>query len=123
MRRVTLAVIGLLLLPACGHRAPTRSGLLTREQFVSTYVALRKARAQATSKQDFVARRERVLGQRGVTSEQMRVFVRAHGDDLRYMRGVWEEIGERLEPKEEPKPDSLPPRPPTPTRSSTAASS
>ncbi len=91
---------------------------------MQTYVALREARVAATSPADFERRKAAILREHGASPEALRDFVRRHADDVMFMRGVWEEIGDAVDAFEEGRPGedsaaaSL-----TPTRSSTAASS
>ena len=83
-------------LGACAESAePT--GVLDREAFIATWVELRTA-ALRTGDPIPVAERARVLGERGVTEEEMLGFAEAHGDDPRYMAEVWTEIENRMRP-------------------------
>lgn len=90
----TLVVAGLL---ACssGSAAPEVE-TVGREAFIEAYVALRtvglRAPQQLLSEED----RERILSEHGVTQEELFTFIEVHGEEVEYMRDVWNEIEERL---------------------------
>lgn len=85
---------------ACGGREPASTeAAITREQFVETYVALRRI-AGDTAVVDSL--RTVVLAEHGVTEEELRNFVVDRGEHPEELASVWEEIFRRLE---EPEPD------------------
>lgn len=73
---------------------------VTREQFVSAVVALREAEREAveldTPEERFEERKSEILGEHGVTEDQLRAFLLAHEGDVRYLEAVWDTINERL---------------------------
>ncbi len=68
-----------------------------RETFVATYVDLRVAALTAPGDTLGEEVRTRILAEHGVTEEQLLAFVERHGEDLQFMRGVWDEVETRLD--------------------------
>jgi type IV pilus biogenesis protein CpaD/CtpE len=98
--RLLAAALAALLL-GCGDSAAPE-GVIDREVFIATWVDLREI-ARTTGDPIPEAERTRVLGENGVTEDQLLGFVAAYGDDPRYMAEVWTEIEARQRP---PAPDS-----------------
>lgn len=86
-----------LLAAACGRAPSTAGGGLDRETFVATYVELRAAAVRQGTAELSDAARTEVLTRMGVTEEELIAFVEAHGEDVDFMRAVWDEVEGRLE--------------------------
>jgi hypothetical protein len=68
-----------------------------RDIFVATYVELRATAVRnASGKLDPEERRE-ILARHGVTEESLLAFAREHGEDVSFMRAVWDEVETRLD--------------------------
>jgi hypothetical protein len=94
VRRWSLLLPALLV--ACGVGTDP-AGVIDRETFIATWVDLRTA-AQTAGEPLPAADRDRVLGEHGITEDQLLGFAEAHGGDPRYMAEVWTEIEGRLRP-------------------------
>lgn len=100
--RHALVVSLLLALPwvlaagACSSEAPVRETAIDRETFISTWIDLREAALRSPRGDLAAPQRERILAEHGVTPEEMEEFARIRGADADYMRGVWEEVEERM---------------------------
>jgi len=70
---------------------------LDREDFIATYVELRAAVIRSESHELSDEERARILSDHGVTEQEFLDFVEIHGDDVAFMRGVWDEIEARLD--------------------------
>lgn len=70
--------------------------VLDRETFISTYVELRTVAIRAGVEAILPEQRARVLEHAGVTEEELLEFVGVHGVDPAFMRGVWDDVEERL---------------------------
>lgn len=99
-RCLVLLALVLLLAPACGDDGSAAPDgpveTIDRQTFVATYVDLRLATLRDTSDTITPAERERVLRHHGVTREDLLGFVEIHGDRVEFMRGVWDEVDERI---------------------------
>jgi hypothetical protein len=95
-RTLATAALVLGMLGACGTEADP-AGVIEREVFIATWVDLRAAALVAGDPLP-EPERERVLGERGVTEEELLGFAEAHGDDPRFMAEVWTEIESRMRP-------------------------
>jgi hypothetical protein len=88
-----------LLALACGGGAsePADGGGLDRETFITAYVDLRSAaiRGEGTWLND--ADRTSILSRHGVTEDQLLAFAELHGQDVEFMRAVWDEVEARLD--------------------------
>ena len=94
---------------ACGgDGGGADAAAIDRDTFVATYVDLRRASLDAGGGAIEAAERERILGEHGVTEEDLLRFADVHGPDVTYMRGVWDEVQARLEPPSPPA-DTAPP--------------
>lgn len=67
-----------------------------RETFVSVWVDLRLAALAAPTRRLDPETRERIVQRRGTTEEELLAFVEAHGRDIAYMEGVWQDVEERM---------------------------
>jgi len=88
-----------LLAGACGGGAPgpAEEGGLDRETFIAAYVDLRTGAIRSEGRQLGDADRTSILSRHGVTEDQLMAFAELHGDDVEFMRGVWDEVEARLD--------------------------
>lgn len=70
---------------------------ISKEAFISTYVALRAVSLLEPNQLPADSDRDRVLEEHGVTQEDLLLFAEVHGGDVDYIETVWNEIEERLE--------------------------
>lgn len=94
MRAAVLLVLSALL-AACG---PSDPPTIDRETFVTVYVELREAALRTPGGVIEPAARDEVLARHGLSEQDLVTFAEVHGDNVRYMAGVWREIEARLEP-------------------------
>lgn len=88
-----------LLALGCGVTEPDREKrgrALSSEEFVAIYVELRRAEREASTAEEFEARKQEVLARHGTTPERLIEFVQAHGRDVRSMAEVWDSIEAKL---------------------------
>ena len=91
--------LGAWALLACGGdgaAAPDPS-VLPDETFITAYVELRAAALAQPDRTLLDEDRARVLREQGVTEDELLAFVETHGDDVEYMRAIWDEIERRLD--------------------------
>lgn len=86
-----------LLVAACGRAPAPAGGGLDREAFIATYVELRATAVRRGTAELSDADRSEVLARMGVTEEALLAFVEAHGEDVDFMRSVWDEVEGRLD--------------------------
>jgi hypothetical protein len=99
MNRVLVGILSATLL-SCGAGAETTG--MTSDSFIEVMVELRRTANQAAGDTiAFVARREQILLEAGITEEQLREYVEAHGRDVEHMARIWEAINTRLADLEE----------------------
>jgi hypothetical protein len=96
----------ILFAAACGDDgSPAQPGdTIDREHFIATYVDLRVTALSGEGRELTDDERARVLSEHEVTEEQLLAFAEAHGEDLPYMKEVWNEVELRLDaerPREE----------------------
>ena len=101
---LALAVGGLLA--ACGDGAD--ADLISRAEFVDTYVDLRVAALGGEGDTITDSARAVVLERHGVSEEDLLDFASAHGGDLVFMRGVWNDVEARLDSVPMVRSDTLP---------------
>jgi hypothetical protein len=95
MKCKTLVMLAAALLAACG--AGSGAPGLTDERFVTVVVELRRAAAETRGNPGaYPARRDSILQAAGVTEDQLRAYVDAHGGDLRHMAEIWADVNRRL---------------------------
>lgn len=84
---------------ACGGEGTTSAGasVQDREAFIATYVDLRTAVIRGESHVLSDADRATILAEHGMTEEDLTRFAEVHGEDLNFMRGVWDDVEERLD--------------------------
>ncbi|MHC4925459.1 MAG: hypothetical protein ACYTG4_15490 [Planctomycetota bacterium] len=101
LRRVfgLIPILSVALSIACagGGAAPPDSTLIDNESFVATYVALRVAALTGDDRSIDEEGREAVLREQGVSEEDLLAFVEFHGDDVDFMREIWDEVERRLD--------------------------
>lgn len=94
------ALLALLLaLGACGGdaAAPAPETGIARETFIATYVDLRAATIRAHTVEIPDQDRAEILARHGVTEDDLLAFAEAHGEDVAYMRRVWDEVEARMD--------------------------
>jgi len=87
------AAVVALAAAGCGPEAPET---IDREVFVQTYVALREAELRSPGAVIPDAARDSILGEKGVSDEDLVAFAEVHGGDPVFMEGVWTEIQNRI---------------------------
>lgn len=97
--RRTLVLVALVLALAglgsgCEEAPVTR---VDRETFVQAYVEIRAAALEMEDTQPTEGMRQEILSRYGVTAQDLVDFVEVHGEDVQYMRDLWDEIEVRLE--------------------------
>ncbi|MGD8321060.1 MAG: hypothetical protein PVJ02_11405 [Gemmatimonadota bacterium] len=97
-----IAWVLLVLLALVGgcRKGPTRTsdaGGIDRDTFISTYVDLRTATIRARPDSLDPQVRAGILKEHGVTADQLLRFVQAHGEDVGYMRDLWDDVEKRLD--------------------------
>ncbi len=85
-----------LLAAACDSGAPAPADDLGRELFVDAYVELRLAAMRSPDGVIPAGERDRVLAELGSSEDGMLAFVDVHGEDLEFMKVLWEEIADRI---------------------------
>lgn len=101
-----LAALALLVLggaPGCEEAETTA---VDRETFVRAYVEIRAAALETEDAEPTEALREEILGRYDVTARDLVEFVEAHGEDVQFMRELWDDIEVRLEVDSLPRADS-----------------
>jgi hypothetical protein len=98
--RLLGAVLAAVLVPAActgDAAAPQGTSTVDRETFISTYVALRTAAIRNEGHEVEEGERASILARGGISEEDLMGFVDAHGTDVAFMRGVWDEVEARLD--------------------------
>jgi len=97
LRALALALT--LAATSCGGETstPSAQGGLDRETFVATYVDLRAVAIRSDSFAITDAQRATILSRHGVTEETLLGFAEIHGEDVSFMRSVWDEVEARLD--------------------------
>jgi len=98
MRKLA-ALTAILLFVGCGGDSagpPTGSDAIDRELFVETMVELRMDALDNTPMVITEQEKAEILEERGLTEEDLRDFVEAHGKDLLFMRDLWADIEARV---------------------------
>lgn len=72
-------------------------GAVDRETFVATYVDLRATAVRSETGTLDAAQRREILARHGATEEGLIAFAEAHGEDVAYMKGVWDEVETQLD--------------------------
>jgi hypothetical protein len=92
---LSLAAV-LLMLVGCEQLRSDPSGM-SRQDFITTMVELRRARKTTKAPAAYEAEKSRVLARHGTSAAALEEFVRVHGEDPTYMSAVWDSIANRLE--------------------------
>ena len=99
MKKLSVLTVALLL-AACGGESsgpdPAAADAIDRELFVETMVELRMEALDNTPMVITEQEKAEILGERGLTEEDLRVFVETHGKRLEYMRDLWADIEARV---------------------------
>jgi hypothetical protein len=84
---------------ACGRDGPVRAakGGIDRETFIATYVDLRAVTIRGDSFAISDAQRAEVLARNGVTEAELLAFAELHGENVPFMRSVWDDVEARLD--------------------------
>ena len=98
-RAAAIPLAAVLALSACGGGTPSSgaAGGLDRETFIRTYVDLRTEAVQAGTPELGEEARTRILERHGVTEEALMGFIEIHGEDVDFMRALWDEVEVRLD--------------------------
>ena len=93
-----LALIGAVGLVGCA--ADDEPRLISREEFVEAYVALRLAALEESGGSERTPispeARERTLAEQGVTEEELLRFAEIKGGDVVYMKELWRDVERRM---------------------------
>lgn len=100
--RNPVVVASLFALVSCGPSAP--EDLIDRETFVDAYVELRVAALDTDSQRVAASDRDSILDRNGISGDDLLRFVEFHGEDLEFMRDVWNDVELRLDRPPEPTP-------------------
>lgn len=86
------------LATACGDAGTeATTSTLSAERFVEVYVDLRVAALRESDGVLTPEDRERILGEHGLTEEDLLSFAEVHGADAIFMRGVWDSVEVRYQ--------------------------
>jgi len=101
-RILQATLLCLILLPALlsgcdAQRGDGEAPTLDRERFVTVYVELRVAALRRDSPGLSDEEREEILRRYGVTEEQLMEFAERNGEEVSYMRDIWDEVESRLD--------------------------
>lgn len=94
--RLTAALFLLASVVGCGDSEPVYEAPVDRETFIATYVDLRLSALGTPDGVISEAERTRVLGEYGVTGDDLEGFAQAWGSDPAAMKAIWEEVQRRL---------------------------
>jgi len=87
-----------VLLGGCEDRVPTSrdEATIPRERFIETMVQLRVAAIRTQVGLVTEQERDRILGEQGVSEEELRQFADVHGTDVPMMEALWTEVERRI---------------------------
>lgn len=88
-----LAAVVVVTGAAC---APEEASTISRETFIEVFVELRIAALDRDDADVPSAERDRILGEHGITADDMVTFAEVRGRDTAFMAAVWNEIEQRL---------------------------
>ena len=94
--RVALFVAAFMVVACGGDAPPVAPDSISTEAFIEAMVALRTSPLIGTSGFLPQGEPERILGERGLTPDDIRRFVEAHGADVPMMTDVWTQIESRV---------------------------
>ena len=92
-----LIVVVLTAAAACGSGGTGTGDSIDAEAFIQTFVDLRVSALDTDSQRLAPRDREAILSEHSVTAEDLTHFANAHGDDLEFMREVWNEVELRMD--------------------------
>lgn len=92
-----LLLMASLLAPGACERGSGDREQLSREEFVATYVELRRAEIDAASPADFQERKAAIMERYETSGEELLAFIEAHSDDVAYLAALWDSVQARLE--------------------------
>lgn len=92
-----LGALVVTLAAACGSGTGDSPDSIESEVFIQTYVDLRTSALDTDSQRLAPVDRETILREHSVTVEELTHFAKSHGDDLDFMREVWNEVELRLD--------------------------
>ena len=97
--RASVLAALVVLFAGCGGdaAAPERAAAIDRETFISTYVDLRTATIRAEGYELTPRDRAGILERHGISEDDLLAFVEVHGEDVAFMRTVWDEVEARLD--------------------------
>jgi len=98
MRRLVALTVAMIV-AGCGGESSgpdTAADVIDRELFIQTMVDLRMDALDNTPMVIAEQEKEAILRERGVTEQDLRDFVEAHGRELVYMRDLWAEVEARI---------------------------
>ena len=90
----SLLIIGAAV--ACSG-SDTGADTIDRETFISTYVDLRAAALRRDSREITDEERDSILGEYGVTEDELLSFAEVHGREVPFMQDLWDEVEGRLD--------------------------
>lgn len=102
MTRLPVLAASLFALVSCGPSVP--EDLMDRETFIDAYVELRVAALSTDSQRVAASDRDSILDRNGISGDDLLRFVEFHGEDLEFMRDVWNDVELRLDRPPEPTP-------------------
>lgn len=98
--RLPVVAACLSLGTACSPSAdptPVPEGVMSREEFVDVYVALRRAGLQSGRMVAPPSERERILAEHATSEDALLEFAEVHGADAAFMKEVWDQVEQRLQ--------------------------
>jgi hypothetical protein len=92
-----LAVVVAATVSCSGGPAHAPAVAVAREAFVTTYVDLRATAVRSEKGTVDAEQRREILARHGVTEAGLLAFAEEHGEDVDYMRSVWDEVEAQLD--------------------------
>lgn len=97
-RLATLTLVLVMLLAGCGGGGASEPSTgIDAETFIATYVDLRATALSSGEPMISEDKRADVLSRHGVTENDLTAFIEARGEDVEFMRDVWDEVERRLD--------------------------
>jgi hypothetical protein len=87
----------LAIATACGSGTGGSPDTIDSEVFIQTFVDLRISALDTDSQRIAPLDREAILSEHSVTADDLTQFATTHGDDLEFMREVWNEVELRMD--------------------------
>ena len=92
-----LTTVVLAVAAACSWGDTNGGSSIDAEVFIQTFVDLRISALDTDSQRLAPIDREAILAEHSVTQADLTHFADAHGDDLDFMRDVWNEVELRMD--------------------------